>query len=275
MKTKFYFALLIFQFFIINNASAADSLYPKNTMNNTNINLTPMQGFSGLNKNEILKKRISAVQKSGLFSSTQYNPSKDVFMLVDNLPWISAYECSCKGISAQNTGNGDSRESIGILNPELLFYPESLLQNIESISFCSDVDYLFPKQTTYNKENNLLITYINYSDYYKKIRKYYPIFIKDANARDLGYNYVYADATDNIRFAKKQNISTKIIKTRGFYHHGNSCKIKGGCNNYSPFEAGYEFYLTNIPAAINIKLWKKKPKNKNDDADITYRLIFE
>lgn len=255
-------------------ASATNDLYMP-TFGDEDISISPMQEFSGLTKKEILKARTAAVKNSALFSSPNYTPSKDVFQIVDKLPWISAYEISCNGASPENTGAGDSRESLGILNPELLFYVDILAYGFKQKNGCSEDDYLLPYKLTYNTTEKRLTAHVNYTAFYAKNHRYSNTFIKDANARDMGYNYAYADITDNIRFKSKPNLSTKIIRTRGFYHHGYSCQIKGGCNNYSPYETGYTFYLTNIPAALNIKLWKNEPKDPSDSADITFRLIFD
>ena len=91
----------------------------------------------------------------------------------------------------------------------------------------------------------------------------------------MGYNYVYASKAENIRFAEAQNISNTVTPTRGFYHRGGSCKVEGGCNNYSPRQYELEFYLTDLPAEIDMKLWQAYPSDVDRQADISYRLIFD
>ena len=238
------------------------------------INITPnaMMEFSNLSRQDILSYRISAVNNSPLFQTlTNYTPSPSVYQIENNKPWIGAHEISCSG---HVTGKGASRESIGILNPELLYYiaPESYA--FEQKSGCSSVDYLEPTRITYSPSQNLITAYINYSAFYTKNGTQW-IYIRDANARDFGYNYAYADQTDNINFNRPKNFSTEAVKTRGFYHKGNACKVSGGCNNYSPFEDRYFFSINQIPAAVNIKLWKDSPSNLTNPADITFRFIFE
>ena len=57
--------------------------------------------------------------------------------------------------------------------------------------------------------------------------------------------------------------------------HGPACGLPGGCNNYSPFETGYEFYLTDLPAKLHIKLWNQQPKTTSQEEDLNYEIIFE
>ena len=65
------------------------------------------------------------------------------------------------------------------------------------------------------------------------------------------------------------------MPTRGFYHRGGSCGEPGGCNNYSPHQPELELYLEALPAEIEFKLWKYIPIRKEDEADMTYHLIFD
>lgn len=234
----------------------------------------PMMEFNDLTKQEILSYRTEAVNNSIVFGVlTDYHPSPSVFQIEDRKPWISAHQISCYGIT-KNISQGDSRESIGILNPELLYYITQGDYVFSKIGSCSEIDYLFPNKITYSPSQNLITAYINYQDFYTK-NKVNRIFICDANARDLGYNYAYADQKDHIQFDVHANLSNSIIQTKGFYHKGHACKLPGGCNNYSPREATYSLNISQPPAALNIKLWKDHPGDTDRPADITFRFIFE
>ena len=98
--------------------------------------------------------------------------------------------------------------------------------------------------------------------------------MEDANARDLGFNYGLADKNQNIRFKENVNLSNSITLTQGFYHKGYSCGVSSGCNNYSPYESHYHFYLTKLPASIHIKLWRDFPAKESQPEDINYEIIF-
>jgi len=237
-----------------------------------NIPIAPMEEFGGLRRTTILDKRTEAVKKS-IFNEMQpyYSPNSSVFQIEDGLPWISAYEITCHGKGVK----GLSRESFAILNPPVLYYPLMAAFNFSEYFGCSEVDYLLVNRLTYNESQKRITAHIDYTSFYKKNKQFYNIHLSDTNARDLGYNYVYAPVAANINFKSAHNISTDVVPTRGFYHRGSSCGEPGGCNNYSPHQPELEFYITALPAEIEFKLWKYQPLKKEDDADITYRLIFD
>lgn len=236
-----------------------------------NIPIKSMEEFSGLSREDILKKRQIAVKNSIFGNRMDYMPNPSVYQIEDDLPWISAHEITCYGHGTK----GPSRESMGILNPAVLYYPLMAAYNFSQSTGCSDVDYLNPYKITFNKALNQISVHINYTSFYKKNKTHFRIHLSDTNARDLGYNYVYAPKVKNIRFAEMQNISNTITPTRGFYHRGGSCGIEGGCNNYSPRQYELEFYLTDTPAEIDMNLWKNYPSDLSQKEDIQYRLFFD
>ena len=242
-----------------------------------NINIEPLEEFSGLSVKDILDMRKEAVKSSPLFVNRKdYEPNPNVFRIEDGLQWISAHEISCNGTDNNpNTGKGPSRESLGILNPEIMFY-----SSVPSYQFsqrgleCSKSDYLLPYRANYTPKNNTIHAYFKYKPIKEKTGYFGNIVITDANAHDLGYNYAFADNNSNIRF-KVDKFASEVIKTRGYYHRGWACGLQEGCNNYSPYETGYEFYLTDLPAKLHIKLWNQQPQTTSQDADLNYEMVFE
>ncbi len=236
------------------------------------IPINPMQNFSGLGRVEIINKRIEAVRKlDKIFDFDNYSINSGVYQIDSGLPWISAYEVTCYG---QGT-RGASRESFGILNPLVMYYPLMASYDFSKTTGCSEVDYLLVNKLSYQPKQKLITAHIDYSSFYEKNKVFYRIHLSDTNARDLGYNYAYASNVKNINFAEDTNISNVIVPTRGFYHRGVSCGVSGGCNNYSPRQIELEFYITSLPAELYVKLWKKQPADKNDVADMNYHLIFQ
>ena len=132
----------------------------------------PMQDFSGLSREEILNKRLAAVQDSIFGDRADYQPSPSVFQIEDNLPWISAHEVTCYG---QGT-KGASRESFGILNPPVLYYSVMPSYNFSQTTGCSAVDYLLPYRITYDDELNQISVHIDYSSFYQKNKAYLRIY---------------------------------------------------------------------------------------------------
>lgn len=241
------------------------------------IPIAPMQKFSGLTKAEILSKRLSAVKSSPVFGDvSDYRPSDGVFQIEDGLPWIGAYEITCFGVDkTRNIGDGDSRESVGILNPEMLYGIVMGTFAFHDKTGCSEADYLIPHKLEYDRRSNTVSAYIDYSAFYRKNKTFYGIILEDANAADLGYSYAFADETRNIRFKNGRNFSTETTATSGFFHKGHSCEAASGCNNYSPYESRYHLYLTGLPALLHIKLWKKRPADPVEPADINYEIVFQ
>ncbi len=239
------------------------------------IKILPMKKLSGMSKNEILRLRKNIVDNS-IFDYKNYSPSPEVYRIEDGLPWIGAYEISCNGANKNpNIGNGASRESVGILNPAMLFYLNINSTTFSKRNYCSEIDYLIPHKLTYNPSDNTIRAYINYKDYYAKNKYFYNNIFTDANARDLGYKYSHMNKFKNIRFRHETNLSNSIVDTRSYYHKGYACGLPSGCNNNSPYVGEYEFYLTSVPASFNIKLWKKRPMSESQKADLNYMMIFE
>ena len=202
-------------------------------------------------------------------------PDERIFQIEDGQPWISAYEITCFGVNtSEDIGKGLSRESVGILNPELLYNINIASYGFYNKTGCSEIDYLIPYKVFYNKASNTITSYIDYTSFFRKNKRFYGIVLEDANARDLGFNYGLADTTQNIRFKKNVNLSNSITPTQGFYHKGYSCGVSSGCNNYSPYESRYHFYLTKLPASIHIKLWRDFPAKESQPEDINYEIIF-
>ena len=243
------------------------------------IPLSAMQEFSGSTKADILNRRLRAVQTSPVFGNLRdYRPSEDVFQIEDGLPWIGAREVTCFGVKeSTDIGRGESRESVGILNPELFFVVNMPSFAFHSSTGCSPVDYMIPFQARYNRSTRTISAFIDAAAFYRKNRIFYGIILEDANARDLGYNYVFADNVQNIRFKESVNFSTDVTQTSGFFHKGGSCGAPEGCNNYSPYEGRYHFYIPSpeYPAKLHIKLWKERPESEFEPADMNYELVFQ
>lgn len=264
--TVFFFTFLTF--FNISHALSYTEDYGT-------INVRPMENFSGLKASEILSKRTSVVFLSKYFGDNpDYKPSLNVFKIENNLPWISAYEITCEGLQySKNIGNGLSKESIAILNPELLYTIQ-----IPSYAFkysnlgCDPVDYLIPNSINYHKKNKEISVHVTYHSFINKNKKFFSISLNDSNAKDLGFNFAFTDDYKNISFDNAEmNLSTNLLTTNGVYHYNKSTK----CNDYSPFNSGLKFTIKELPAYLAIKLWKQKPNNTTDEEDILYTIHFE
>jgi len=265
-----------------------ETVQENNTLINTNsdneiinIPMSPLKNLSGMTKEEILNLRKEAMRTSPIFSKMNYVPSSSVYRIDDSMPWISMYgELHWSSATEKQKINGVSRDSLGILNPELLYY-------IHPVDYYKKSDYVYlyktynflPYKVTYNSSTNTITAYI--SNEHNENGEYLPITIADANAHDLGYRYAYMNKSKNVGFYKDGNYANNTLKTEikpvtGWYMHGPACGIPGGCNNYAPYWQYYNhFYLKALPARFNIKLWKNKPENVEQEADINFKMVFK
>ncbi len=242
------------------------------------IPIEPLREFSGKSVYEIFSLRKDAIKTSPLFSSIkQYTMNQNVFKIEDGLPWIGAYESTCHGIT-ENIGNGPSRNSFEILNPEILLNNITMDYNFEADGIpCSEVDYLYPNRLNYNSKTNTITAYVDVRNFRKKNGFYPYIALGDINAGDLGYNWVYSNPKDNInvKFTEKNNVTLEPMQTASYIHKGYACKLKGGCNNISPRISSYDFQILRENARVVFELWKNKPISKYQPADVIYRIVYE
>ncbi len=244
------------------------------------INIDEMISFSGMNFGEIIEYRKRAVKYSPVFQDlTNYEPSREVFDITDGLPWIGAYQVACVGVEGPNyeIGKGVSRESLTILNPELMLHPLIPSVGSDSRDACDESVFYVPKKVIYYKDINTITTYLDISAIKAKLGYIiYPYYLGTANARDLGYNAIYASEYSNVKFEDKENnFSQNISEPLGFWHRGYACGLPEGCNNYSPRDDRFDIRTRELPAAIRIKLWKREPLYSNKRADLTYEIVFE
>lgn len=271
---------LLFSFLFINKKN--DELNnPSSNLVFEEIKLNDMTELSGLTKEQIFKKRISLVNNSTVFKDLKdYKPNPEVYQIEDNIPWIGAEQIARFGMKDnKNIGLGLSRSSLAINNPELLisFIVPDFASQKDKTNF-SKADFLLPQSLSFNKETNTLKATFNIKSFFEKNPNYIgsAMFIDETNARDFGYNWLYAKKKKNIKFANPQNnFSLRPYKAQGVYKKGNSCAIKTGCNNYSPYQQELVFGIIELPSSLEVKLYKNKPKTLRQEADITYIMLFK
>ncbi len=247
--------------------------------NGEEIRINEMIPFSGLSSQEILDMRKKAVKTSPVFYDLKdYEPSRNVFDIADNTPWIGARQVACVGTEGPNynIGIGGSRESLMILNPELILHPLIPTYFNNSYDKCDKSLYFIPSKVVYYKDLKTITTHIDMSSIVAKVGYRPYVYLETANPRDLGYNAIFATKYHNIGFSNvDDNIALSVSEPRGFWHKGYACGLPEGCNNYSPRDTRYEIIVQDIPAAIRVKLWKDTPLNTRQKADLTYEIVFE
>ena len=263
---------------------------PQPTSISKNLKINPPSEYNYLTKKQVFDIREKFVKQS-IFYKKNYKPSEEVFgQIVDNKPWwglISCSELDYKGDYHERI-EGDSKVSIQMNNPNALvglslpYMPWKVKENME---FCtSDYAKYIPFSLKYNEKEKLITAkyeltknYINFRTNINGQRKRFPIQLSGLNARDFGYNYVWAFDAKNIKplYEETTSVLNNLVEFRDFVHRGGSCKFEGGCNNISPMQNDLMITITDLPAEIDLKLWKKQPGNKFQKADFYYKIIFE
>ena len=267
---------------------------PSETSDFIDLKINPMSDYDYLSKKEIYNIRKKYVSES-VFANPNYEPSEEVFgQIVDGKPWWGDIRCSelnYKGDYHERI-EGDSKVSIQMNNPNVLvglskpYMPWSKPEDDEIYGNYCTAEYskFIPYSLKYNKKDNLfIVTYkvpkefldFRYNIDGKSHR--FMMQLSGLNARDFGYDYVWAFESNNIKFRNtgEPTVEDEVQKFQNFIHLGGSCSYKDGCNNISPMQIPLMIKVTDLPAEINLKLWKKYPANKYSKADIYYKIIFE
>lgn len=261
----------------------------KDTSGFQSITVNPLSEYDYLTKKQIFDIRKEHV-KNSLFAKENYEPDNSVFgSIADNKPWWGTVTCNqlnYKGDYHEKI-EGPSKVSAQINNPDSLvglslpFLPWKEDYNQE---FCTGKYGRFlPMSIQYDKKENLIVAKYKLTKKFLKFRASvngkmtrYPIQLSGLNARDFGYDYVYIYDLKNISmFSEHNNITEDVKRFTDYIHLGGSCQYKDGCNNISPMQYDKIFTVDELPAEINLKLWKNRPTNQYMKADIYYRIIFD
>ncbi len=236
--------------------------------------------YDNLTKQEILDLRKKYVAQS-MFNSRYYKPSEKVFGgIVDKKPWYGLDNVACPFVP--EVASGKSARSIYINNPTLLLgVIKHLGHNYPADTpFCRNkIMQFIPSSMYYDDSKNMIIVVYKVDDsVVRDIQqpKYgIPLAFVGLNARDFGYNYVYAYDYYNLYFTKENNVSNEVYTPLDYLHVGSSCRLPGGCNNTSPLQPKFEFMIRELPAGVMFKLWKHSPFHLSQKGDIYLKIVFE
>lgn len=250
--------------------------------------VNPPSEFNNMRKDEIYSIR-KAYVKDSLFASDNYEPNERVFGAIqDYKPWWGTQKCRPLDYTGDyhESIEGESKQSIQINNPNALVGLSSpyIPWNVEANEdFCtSEYARFIPQSIKYSKKDKLIIAEYEVSKGFPNIyvnisgkTQRYPIQLSGINALDFGYKYIYAFDTKNISMVYPNNVTEQVEMFRDYIHVGGSCGYEGGCNNISPMQNDKMISVKALPAEINLKLWKKQPRDKYQKADMYYRIIFK
>lgn len=252
------------------------------------LTINPLSEYNNLSKDEIYTIRKNYVENS-IFNNESYEPNSNVFGgIVDKKPWWTVKPClipddkgdykdRIKGVSKVSALVNNPDNLVGISLPYITWYWK------DNKDFC-DGEYanFLPHSIDYDKENNIIVARYNVPKSFTKLTTNvngkttgYLLQLSGLNAIDFGYKYVYAFNVENIKMLRDDGIIENVGMFSDYIHLGQSCKIDGGCNNISPMQEDKMFTISDIPAEIDLKLWKEKPYNEFKKADIYFKMVFD
>lgn len=254
------------------------------------LRINSMSDYDYMSKKEIYDIRKKYVSES-LFAKPNYEPSEKVFgQIVDGKPWWGNVRCGKLNYQGDyhERIEGDSIVSVQMNNPNVLVglsMPYMPWDVPEYGDFCTaQYSRFIPDSLKYSKKDKLFIaTYKlprEFLDYRSNIdgkNHRFIIQLSGLNALDFGYNYVWAFKSNNIKFRQlnEPTVKDEVQTFQDYIHLGGSCKYKDGCNNISPMQYPLMIKVTELPAEINLKLWKNNPSSNYSKADVYYKIIFE
>ncbi len=241
------------------------------------IKLNPMIELDFKTRAEIYDIRKKYVAQYSQLTKEDYVPSKAVFGAIANRkPWLGILGISYYGAGEQIIA-GVSEESRFIANPFLLIgLDEGYAYSVSNINLEPQPTYPVPIRLIWKDDCSAAKVWYDISDFWQKKKEYgYPPIAENKfilvayNARDLGFNYLYVvpKNSKNIVFLDER---VRPIPLRQYIHRGWSCGYRGGCNNMSPWLKRFRIKVNGLPARAYIKLWRQKPQDVNQPADMVF-----
>lgn len=249
------------------------------------LDINPTEEYNYKSKQEIYSIRKEYVSNS-IFASRNYTPREEVFgQIGDGKPWWGLKTLRCM---KKDRTKGDSAVSRFINNPNQLInimIPYGVYKSEATEHYCnSEYSKFIPTELGYDEYDSKITAKYNLhreatgekSPLMAKYNRPFYIELIGLNARDFGYDYIMLSHMNNVSMLDESNASKHVYRLLDYIHVGNSCGVDGGCNNISPENRELMFYVTDLPASIDVKLWKNYPENPEfDKPDFKYSIIFE
>lgn len=254
--------------------------------------------FGGIGREEVLAKRIVAVNRHSELLGGEYRPSDAVFgRLKDRSEWFSESGFFIKGRGEQSTV-GVSYLSTGVLSPYQLVIPTfwgasiwgdgklkwkpEVLSQPESFP---DLP-LHPKSLSLNWDRSSSNAYI-YWQIGKFLEEVAPYLQKPLSLEDLDFGVSLYNARDfNLRFvsldlARSSGIdapkfSGQAVRISEHFSFSDTvCGVAKGCNHIRNVVPELDTILVRqLPAVATFLLWKKAPQ-PSQQPDFTYTITLE
>ncbi|MDQ7822720.1 MAG: hypothetical protein RDV48_08015 [Candidatus Eremiobacteraeota bacterium] len=278
--------LLLMLFWQGTPVGAAKEKMPSRTVG---IPLSPPVELDYLTRNEIFSLRRAAMKKHPSFIPASYEPSEGVFGgIVDRKPWwgmLGVYYYSF----GEKCTEGPSEESRFIVNPYLLvgvrescsydlakfgrksLKPEDFSPRALALEWSSDGTegkVTYDVSRFWKKFDDLLKKeHIRFQN--EDIKELYLIAY---NARDLGFPFLYVDASRCRNVIIPDN---RLVGIPQYIHLAYNCGNPEGVNNMSPYCSQLIVRLKDLPAYVETRLWRSAPRQVNEKADVTFGIMMK
>lgn len=267
------------------------------TVGEVAIGLRPPVELDGLTRDEVYALRTAAVLAQPELMMGSYQPSDAVFgQIVDGLPWWGMVGQWYYG-SGERSIEGPSEEARFIENPYLLLWAEFYgfsFYGAEAFAWspaAADVVSRddFPltcevEGVRWNpRERRAEVTY-DVTGCLATMNAYLvqPLTVEangyfdlvGYNARDMNLNYLSVARADVVN-VDRYGAWEDVVRIPHYIHQGGSCGYPGGCNNMSPASPALDnWFLTALPAEMEVRLWRQNPGVASDAPDMVVTLYF-
>lgn len=238
------------------------------------ISINPLKEFDRKTKSELFKIREEAVYQYPQLLAGDYSPSSDVFgQIADKKPWWGMHGTYFYG-PGEKSIEGLSEESRIFANPYLLIGVIEPAAYIAAIKPSSKPSYYpFPLRLRFspgNKQASIIYSVKSHFRFLKKHdynnARFQWLDLVAYNARDFRYRYLYLDP-ESARGVTVIDTKGAPVQIQQLINQEPSCGYSGGCNNMSPFQKELRISVTNLPALLKVRLWKKKPPSSETEPD--------
>lgn len=243
------------------------------------VELQPLAELDFLSRSQLLQMRRQAVARYPQLMASGYQPDDVVFGgLEDGLPWWGipgAYHYGRGPFSIE----GESEQSLSVLNPFMLAVPELYLNwdetdlalfaslGQEAPQFCP------PRSLQWYPSSSQVEAHYDAACLERSGVTFFSLIAY--NARDLNLNYMYVPYHLS-RNIGKDDPPTSPYRIPQLLHSGDSCGYPGGCNNISPQTPEIDnLQVSGWPAELVVWFWREDPGTLEESPDIVYRLLFD
>jgi hypothetical protein len=255
---------------------------------------------------DVRRLRGAAVEKHLAYFSydriDQYVPDTRIFgSIVDRKPWYGVEGLFLYG-PGPRAAEGVSQRSKSIVNPLALLWPsffgptlavyklwdEEKLKSHPALIGGPSPLTPFPRKLRWSAQSRKAVLEVNGTEYREFLRQTlkvrpeglpWQLEVETTNARDVGLNYWKVDERQSRNiFLKEPQTYTydHPIQSAQYYHVGFSCRLPGGCNNLSPYEAELDgVVVETFPAVVHFDLWNSFDQKSPTRPDFSFVIDFK